>query len=117
MPASSSQITVSSSPKPSSSIDDMRTRCCGRVPPIGSRGSADGDTSLTAHTRSRQRTTWPSSGTTTSVVSNVTLPPSSDPYVSLHSFGGNPASLNHTVVYATTVEILRAPVNSDRQPG
>ena len=68
VPDSSSQITVSSSPKPSSSSDDIRTRCCGRVPEIGSSGSDDGVTSLTAQTRSRQRTTWPSSGITTSTV-------------------------------------------------
>ena len=50
-------IAVSSSPKPSSSIEVIRTRCCGRVPPIGSAGSADGATWLIVHTRSRQRTT------------------------------------------------------------
>src|SRR5579862_3329051 len=63
-PGSISQMTCSSSPRPSSSIDETVTRFCGyhwfdeRV----SGGSAEGITSVTTNRRCRSSTIWPWTG-------------------------------------------------------
>src|SRR5437016_870087 len=63
-PGSSSQITFSSSPRPSSSTDDNVRRCCGDSRPVCRRsgGSVLAETSVTIQLRDRTLTIWPCSG-------------------------------------------------------
>src|SRR5947209_7401694 len=63
-PGSISQMTCSSSPRPSSSTEASVSRCCGPAK-VGLRaavGSVLGRTSLTIHCRERTLTSWPCSG-------------------------------------------------------